>query len=550
MPRQNRAWRGGRKNKPSPDNRGKPTQGGFGAPIRIPAIAFGEALDRNFYQVVSTLLDTITPEKIKQIYRSAPYLISGQIQLAHDIEQTDGVIRGLLATRRKAVLRMTYKIESGEPGNPQADRAAEEAAKIVKEPWFRRASEWCLRSIFCQDSAVELIWVVRNGLFAVSRIRKVEPWRWVYDLDDETDQLVPMLYSGTSQGRGDRIRMNIGKFMIHRVDDNEIPGDFALLRAVTRDWYSHSLSAIDRTRINADFGMPTIKAQYPAGASKSDIQSIAEMLYALAGKRIILTEQGTTVDTEPIPDQSPHRETHEDYIADMARLILGQTRSSVDPQSASTGSNLQGEVRDDYRDDDAELLDASQRESFWDRWTAWNFGQNTPTPVVTRVAVKRKDPQSRGQVFQQAQALGLLLKRDEVYKDLDIEVPADKSGVPLVPEVIVPKQASVPEYGPPNNSFRAKRMIAVQDSARMQTVTDRMAAFMANLDADQIQKVKGIAMREDMRGGTDEEKFARTVDRLIQLADENEPELTELLYLSNLAAIAKGELDVAKQAGV
>lgn len=133
--------------------------------------------------------------------------------------------------------------------------------------------------------------------------------------------------------------------------------------------------------------------------------------------------EGTTLETEKIPEQLPHEQFQNHFIRRVSRLLLGQDSSQTAIEGQRTGATLQGEVRDDIRDRDALLLCAAINETFLAQWCAWKFGPDVKPPRLELCEHEEVEPSDRGGVFKQAREIGLPLVTEQVYREMRLERP-------------------------------------------------------------------------------------------------------------------------------
>jgi len=354
-------------------------------PPKVARLRTPEFSDDTLTHTGRRMLRSLTPTRIAAIFDSAQTNIADQIQLAHEFEESDDHLRGTLALRRAAVLRLDVTIESGDPDDERANEAAELARDIIDAPWFYRASDYLLRAIFLQWAAVEVLWRTGNreqgtgnSLWTPASMRPVEPSRWEFELDG-----TPVLYKSLSRG-GEKAPPTAGKYMVHAHDVNSTPGDFALIRSVAFLAYLGKLGLKDWGTVIDQFGIPAISITYKDGMTPAELQTLVATLLDLAGRRVIAVPQGTTTETTEIPDQTPHGDFQDFVRRAISKLLLGQDSSQSALEGQRTGATLQGNVRDDIRDGDALLLDASQNETLLAPWCLLNFGPGVKPPRIKR----------------------------------------------------------------------------------------------------------------------------------------------------------------------
>lgn len=367
------------------------------------------------------------PAMIGRIFGAASRMIADQVQLADEIEQYDDHINGTLELRRSAVTRLQTTVKPGDDSSAAGD-AAEAARTLVDAPWFRVAADNLLRSVFTQWAANEVIWQADGLAWNPIGVREVEPSRWWLSTDGR-----PHFYRCLSRRiESDVVPAIAGKYMLMGAGISSMPGARAKVRAVAKLWY---LSRCDMTAWGTmidQWGIPVVKISYPEGMAEGDLQTMVEKIWELAGRRIIAHKAGTTVETEEVPDQSPHESFQVFYRRAVSRLLLGQDSSQMAIDGQKTGATLQGNVRDDVRDRDAALLADALNETFFAPWCAWNFGPNVAAPQIKYTVRETRDPVQRVTVFKGARELGLRLLSQQVYGELDLEMPDD------TPDVIEP----------------------------------------------------------------------------------------------------------------
>lgn len=502
-----------------------------------PLAALGERLERNAFSFPSRVMPQVTPERIQAIFNNAKFDISDQCMFAHEIEQYDDHVRGTLQNRRAAVTSMEPRVESGLPGHHESDLAAHYAAKLVLEPWFDQASDWCLGAVLKQFAACEIIHRIvevdgRKMWMPVQAI-EVEPWRWTFD--DRTLEL--KLYKARKFDN-ELITPFAGEFMMHRFGTTSEPGDFGMVRAIAKLWFMKYRGRINWAETIDLYGVPFTDLTHPANMGKEEVDKIIDDYRDQAGQRVVGHPEGTAVAFHKIQENVPH-ESFASYVdRAMSRLLVGQETSQISTQQQQTGATLQGEVRDEVRNLDAKLLDASQTETYWREWTLWNFGPTAAVPKIERKPLEVPDPNQFATLYEAAQRLGLPLNTDQVYSNLGIERP------PGLPDVLMPATPAPRVPGLPGLPFHRSRRNAVMMTADLRTLeteSRRGARELAALAADQEAAVRNWADRIDLEGGDDATKFQRFLDGLGDLVDDiPAAERASLLAAGQLAAFGRG----------
>lgn len=490
------------------------------------------------------ILRTVTIDVIASAFNSATHDLSKQIRLAHAIEESDDHIRGTLQLRRTAVTRLQLSVEPGDPTDPRSVQAAEIAATFLEQPWFIRASDWLLGAVLKQWAAVEVFWTVKDGLWCPNGFRSVEPSRITWDRDENAIAL----YRDLTR-KSETIRPAAGQFMVHSFDANSSPGDFAMVRAIAALWYlSRTCIAQWGTQIDM-FGVPTTVVIYETGQGKESVEERLSAMLELAAKRIIAVPQGTDVKLEPVPDSLPHEQFQTWYRRLVSRLLVGQDSSQMAIEGQQTGATIQGDVRNDIRDMDAMMLDASQNETLMVPWCLWNFGPDVAAPKIKRITQDSPDAEAQSRVFTAAQGLGLTLKTDQVYRDLGIERPEG------IPDIITPPAPVAPSF-PGFGAFRRSKGGWVANSIRDELRSDTALEDAARRDAEIVERnhipaIVALMDEIDAEGGSDEVKASRFRERLPglieKLADADDGELlAEAITASMLRGRRATEIQIER----
>jgi len=395
---------------------------------RIGVSVFDDELSFDF--ITRQFAKNLTPQRIAGVFDDAVQRIADQVQLADEIEEADDHIRGTLALRRSAVQRLDKKIVPGDEDDERSKVAAEIAQQMIEQPWFHRLSASMLRATFLQYSAVEVLYTKTASaklrvdgapaeLYMPSGVRPVESQRWHFNR-----QAKPELFRRLSaQSEGDAIPLTAGPFAWMEWETTAIPGQFAVVRCAAVLYIMARVDIKQWGTMIDQWGVPFISAMVEDGVSKEARRAIASELLALAGRRVVLTSKGAQLQTTDVPDQSPHRDFQDWVRRAISRLLVGQDSSQMAIEGQKTGATLQGNVRDDIRDEDALQLDAAQNETFFAPWCLLNFGPDVAPPRIERTPPEEIDPDARLPIYEGAQRLGIAVKREQVYRELKIEEP-------------------------------------------------------------------------------------------------------------------------------
>jgi len=219
------------------------------------------------------------------------------------------------------------------------------------------------------------------------------------------------------------------------------------VRSIAKLWFLGRLGLTGWGGMIDSWAAPFVHFQYREPMSREELARVIDDFMRMAAQKCAATPEGVNVNLHDVPDQTPHAAFQDFYRRAVSKFLLGQDTSQNATQGQQTGATVQGRVRDDLRDEDAALLDASLNESVLAPWCAWNFGPGVAPPTIKHVVKESVNPEQRGRVFESAQRLGLRLKSEQVYGDLGLEMP---DGTPeiLEPPTAPPTVSAVPPGGP------------------------------------------------------------------------------------------------------
>jgi SPP1 gp7 family putative phage head morphogenesis protein len=420
-------------------------------------------------------LADLTPGKMLAIFNNADEYLCEQILLAYEMEESDTDLAGTLHVRRSAVRRLIKNIQPGDPDDERSVQAAEALDEIVNQGWWGQMEDELLRAIWQQHAAVEMLYGGQgtgNGqrgtgnrkpgsrLWTPTGFRAAEPERYYVD-----DNLTVALYRDlATRSSADLVYFEPGTFIhhTHQAIAGQ-PGRRANVRTAAKLWYFAHLNLTGWGKLIDRWGQPFTHFQYdPNAMSTAELRTLIDTFLQLADEMCVATPQGVQVDLKDPIEHTPNQAFAEFYAKAMSRFLLGQETAQHATAGQETGATVQGQVRDDLRDEDAEALDDTLATQFIAPWCAWNFGLDVAPPTLRHVAQTVLDQEQRGRVFQQAQNMGLPIKREQVYEELGIETPAEDD------ELLVPPAAqTVPAAGEMDNVAFEKRMLELIGQGQM-----------------------------------------------------------------------------------
>lgn len=378
----------------------------------------------------------LTPEKMLSIFQSADQYLADQIILAAEMEESDTDLAGTLRVRRAGVRRLLKNVQPGDPNDDASAAAAEKLTTLTEQGWWGQMEDWLLRAIWHQYATVELQY---DGDWMPRGFRTIEPERYYVDED-----LRVALYRDLSQqSTSDLVQLTPGAFVHHtHLAVAGQPGRYANVRTLAKMWYLAHLNLTGWGKLIDRWGQPFTHFEYdPSAMSEVELAGVIDTYLALADEMCVATPQGVSVNLQKPIDQLANKEFADAYARCVSRFLLGQETAQHATAGQETGATVQGQVRDDLRDEDAEALDDTLATQLIKPWCAWVYGPAVQPPTLRHVAQTVLDQEQRGRVFLTAQQLGLPITKEQVYDELGITTPGEDDEL-----LVAPVQAQ-PQYG-------------------------------------------------------------------------------------------------------
>lgn len=301
----------------------------------------------------------------------------------------DDQVQTALGDRVKGLLGLPFEVKPNEFAESHGGNAV---AGKFKRLWARVAPK--------HELAHLRRWAVMIG-FGLSAI----PW-----IPDETLdglQWVPRLYGLHPQHT--RFDQHLRRFIVHLRDGQEVvePGGgrfllhapdgeyrgwmHAAVRSCAIPWLVRQYALRDWARWSEKHGLPLPRVKLPATSFVDDKETLSTVMAALGGESAALLPQGDSAqnsyDLDYLEAQTLSWEGFDRLIAKCDALIKtsinGQNLSSEVKPGADTGATLHGDVRQDWREDDAASLSQDLEQQLARPWAVYNVldGERyTPTP--------------------------------------------------------------------------------------------------------------------------------------------------------------------------
>jgi len=293
--------------------------------------------------------------------------------LYRDIVICDSHIQSELNKRKLAVLGDIFRIMPYDKKS-EADRATAVAVEkaIYGIPKWRNAIAHLLDSSLWPVAILEKVYEADGVNFKIARLQPVP----ATSLDYSTGSL--MIQSTDEDGKpmNDLLEPDPARYIIHRGHLLSFPDQFGgpmrslifwwLCSTMTQDWW---------VRFLEHFGAPFIVGKYDP--NNADDRAVVTEAISCASR---LMGVAVSKDAEILLEQvaAGSADAYEKFIAvaerKISKLILGQTLSSnTDPTGMGSGvSDLQGEVREDVRKYDAQMIAETLRDDLFTQFCAIN----------------------------------------------------------------------------------------------------------------------------------------------------------------------------------
>lgn len=475
----------------------------------------------------------LTPVRLANLLRNAA---TGDhddfLTLAEEIEERDLHYASELSKRKLAVSRLPITVESA--GDDDKDKKlADEVRSLVRKAGFRLLLKDLLDGLGKGFSVVEIMWD-RGTRWQPQEYRWRDPHFFQFDqvtrseirLRDEADSFnglplapykfirhVPKIKSGIPI-RGGIARLGAWAYMCKGY--------------TIKDWLSFA----------EVFGMPLRLGKYGPGASDDDIAILKRAVANLGSDAAAVFPESMLIELVEAGGKAGSAEFFKmlaQYLDDqVSKAILGQTASSSGTPGKLGNEELQAEVRDDIRDDDAEQLAETINRDLVKPFIDLNFGTPDNYPRLVIVQPDNEDVKALVDALDKLVPLGLKVEQSVVRDKLGLPDPDPKAD----PKDLLSPPASMPaaENPPGNNRQALNREAAVAPDAA-DLISDHLAAEAREAEDRWINQVRSLlkqsASLEDFR------------DRLLDLYDDLDPaELGEMMARSMTLADLAGRVEV------
>ncbi|CDF99541.1 DUF935 domain-containing protein [Avibacterium paragallinarum] len=299
----------------------------------------------------------ITPAKLKSIFEDAE---AGNIQTQHelfmDIEERDGDIAANMATRKRAILTLDWRI-----AEPRNATPAEQGYQQEVDEYFYQFSELENLLMDLMDavghgfSALEIDWHFINGKWQPKTfIHRPQSW-FKIDKDDN------LLLKTPANQEGEALRP-LG-WVVHRHKSGSTQlARLGLYRTLAWHYMFKHYSVHDFAEFLELYGMPIRIGKYGAGATNEEKRTLLRALAQIGHNAAGIMPESMEIELHNAANGSsvnnPFLQMIEWCRTEIARLILGQTLTSGADGKSSTHAlgKVHNEVRRDLLVADAKQI--------------------------------------------------------------------------------------------------------------------------------------------------------------------------------------------------
>lgn len=375
----------------------------------------------------------ITPAALAEILNGAAGGdIVDYLTLAEAMEETDLHYAGELSKRKTAVARLQVMVENG--GRSDMDRRiADHVWQLVSQPEFKGLVKDLLDAIGKGYSVAEIIWSKGTDWMPARYVWRDPRFFQFSRIDGKQIRL--RVDSDPYSGKP----LPLYKFITHiHHGKSGLPIRGGVARLASWAWMCKSYTLKDWLAFGEVFGMPVRLGKYGASASKDDIHVLKTAVAGLGSDFAAVIPKSMQIDfvttAHGQADSGALFEKLAEWLDDqVSKGILGQTASASGAPGGFGGGRLQAEVRNDIRDDDANLLAETITRDLVYPFVDLNYGPQSQYPTLTIKEIRKEDVRSLTDSLSKLVPLGLRVEKRVVYERLGLRPPAvgkDYLGLP------------------------------------------------------------------------------------------------------------------------
>lgn len=369
-----------------------------------------------------TVASGLTPQRLASLLQAAS---EGDhhayLTLAEEMEERDLHYQAELGKRKLAVSRLPVTVESA-TDEPRDKELADAVRTMIKGAGFRALLKDLLDAIGKGFAVVEIVWRT-GGLWTPARYEWRDPRFFQFDrvarreirLRDELD---------TFNG----IELAPYKYLchIHR-GKSGIPIRGGIARLAAWAFMCKGYTIKDWLAFAEVFGMPLRLGKYGPSAREDEIRILKTAVANLGTDAAAVFPESMQVELIEAGNKggsSDFFKTLANYLDDqVSKGILGQTASSSGTPGKLGNEELQAEVRDDIRDDDAEALEETINRDLVRPFIDLNFGPQDQYPEIQLRAIPPEDVKALVDAVEKLVPLGLKVEQSVMRDKLGLPDP-------------------------------------------------------------------------------------------------------------------------------
>lgn len=385
-----------------------------------------------------TVASGLTPQRLASLLQAAAEGDHHEyLTLAEEMEERDLHYASELSKRKLAVSRLPISVEAFSD-SVQDVKLADEVRGLVRRPGFRSLLKDLLDALGKGFSVVETVWDRSGATWMPAAYKHRDPR--FFQFDDATRSEV-RLRDEANMAEG--LALAPFGFIVHvpRIKTG-IPIRGGLARLASWAYMCKGYTVKDWLAFAEVFGMPLRMGKYRAGANDDDINVLKSAVANLGSDAAAVFPESMQIELVETAAKSggDFFKLLASYLDDqVSKGILGQTASSSGTPGKLGNEELQAEVRDDIRDDDAEQLEETLGRDLIKAFVDLNFGPQENYPSLQLREPKAEDNTALVNALKELVPLGFKVEQSVVRDRLNIPDPGkdakpeDLFATPTVP---------------------------------------------------------------------------------------------------------------------
>lgn len=418
----------------------------------------------------------------------------------------DGKVFSGLQKRQLALIGKPWQVEPLQKSD-KGTKDAETVTALLKACNFDILCSELLEALLAGFVPSEIVWTVRDGLVAPSRVVKRAQRRFKFVQIDEDSP--PQLHMLTRENMLTGIPVPDRKFIVHRVnpeDDN--PYGTGLGLQLYWPVFFKRKGVVSWNKLNDRVGGPTLHGEYPRNASKKEKDTLADALRAFTSDGFVMTPEGMKVALieSKLSGNVTMQQALCEYMDDWIGAVLtGQESRSSGGGALAAASKERADVREDLTQADSDLLSETLNSTL----LAWICEFNGFEPCGVWRQIKRdEDKQAMAETDKTVSEMGFSLSLDAVrakYGDGWEKAPMSAAGDPALRPAsfaeggaaAAPGATVASDLGTSGDQvvrgWVDRIMGLVQAHESPQDLQDALLLAYGDLPTDQLAKLMGLA---------------------------------------------------------